>query len=63
MPNDKKRLKQIEKLETLKFELQEHQKQLKLTEIRAESIKELISETKNELTKAENEMRLMLWTK
>lgn len=63
MPNDKKRLKQIEKLETLKFELQEHQNQLKLTELRAESIKELINETKTELTKAENEMRLMLWTK
>ena len=61
MPNDKKRLKQIEKLETLKFELQEHQNQLKLTELRAESIKELINETKTELTKAENEMRLMLW--
>ena len=60
MPNDKKRLKQIEKLETLKFELQEHQNQLKLTELRAESIKELINETKTELTKAENEMRLML---
>ncbi|MGD9580337.1 MAG: hypothetical protein AB7V50_03120 [Vampirovibrionia bacterium] len=58
--NEKKRLKQIEKLETLKRELELHQNQLKITELRAESIKELISETKQELANAESEMRLML---
>jgi hypothetical protein len=57
---EKKRLKKIDELETLKFELEHHKKQLELNELRKESIQELINETKEKLARAENEMRLML---
>jgi len=60
MTVEQKRLRQIELLETLKLERQQYEKQLKIYEVRVESIKELIQDTNKAITNAENEMREML---